>query len=463
MNKIWKTILNLRVLHPVRDVAIGLYGFHLKRQRFTPEMYAHIEWLKETERFSLVEIRQLQSDLLVQIVNHAYANVPFYRKQFDDQGIEIGQIQGLDDLTLIPIINKDDIRQNFHEMLAKNINPKDYRLHRTSGTTGEKLIFAISKQHHWLQKTAHMYRFFAWAGIQPLDRRITLGARVISEKPPHWIFNRWENQLLMSIHHLNRQTVDSYLDKCRAFQPVFMQGHPTGITYLAERLLETGQRAPIKAIMTTGETLTDQQRAVIEEAFGCQVFDSYGQGEGLFYAAQCEAHGEYHESSEFGIIELRPQTDQPDGLASVIGTSLHNYAMPMLRYETGDLAAPSTEIQCRCGRGLPLKIKRVIGRIDDRIYLSNNTTDYILPVTVRMNIKPLLKPGQNYQFRQLDLDRYRFSLVTPTAISSHELHAFKTTLHKLVGESAQIDFETCERITTSGGKVRNVVSDVSVT
>ena len=443
----------------LRDLAINAYGFYLKYKRFTKDTYAEIERLQEIEYASRDEIIQAQSDDFLRMVRHAYKNVPYYRYLFDEYGIQLSQIQGLDDLGIIPILTKDDIRRNFNDLLARNVHKRDYTIHYTSGTTGEKLRFAISNYHHWILKTAHLYRFYAWAGIRPGDRRVTIGGRVITKRPPYWVYNRWENQLLLSIHNLNRQTVDEFVEKIRIFKPVFIQGHPSGITYIAERMLETKQQAVVKAIMTTGETLTDDQRILIEEAFRCRVFDFYGQGEGLFFAFNCENGSGYHESSEFGIIELQP-TDSEHSLCSVIGTSLHNYAMPMLRYETGDLAEPANQSQCSCGRNLPIKLKRIIGRIDDRIYLSAKSYDYILPVTIRMHIKPLLRIGQNYQLYQLDLNQFTFSLVSSEPISKAQYTTIIATLQKLLGPHAVINFQQCEKLYTTGGKIRNIISDV---
>lgn len=442
----------------LRDRLINAYGFHLKRKRFSPAFYQELGALAAGEHLSLTEQRDMQSAQLRQMVAHAYQHVAYYRRRFDEIGITPHDIETIDDLPRLPLLTRADIRDHYPEMLATNWDQRDIVTHTTSGTTGEKLRFALPAYHHWTLKAAHLYRHYAWAGIAPGDRRVTLGARVLGQKPPYWVHNRWENQLLLSIHHLSLQTAPAYVAQIEAFDPVFVQGHPSGIAYLAEYLLGADKTLPVRAVFTTGETLLPDQRHSIERAFGCEVFDFYGQGEGIFHTGECEQHAGYHEFSELGVIELIDAPDSP-GLCRVVGTSLQNYAMPMLRYDIGDLAERPDTSQCACGRGLPLKLKRIIGRIDDRITRSSAPGDSVLPVALRMAIKPLLKPGQAYQLRQLDYGRYAFYLTASRDLTT-EAAAVEAALRPILGSDAAITVHACDRIRTDGGKVRSIVSDV---
>ena len=444
-----------------RNGLISVYGYYLRSKRFGPRFWDELERLEQLESLSLAEQAQLQGGQLARMVQFAYEKVPYYRRRFAECGIDPASAQHHTDLDRLPVLTRDDISNYENDLYAKDTRKRDYTDHHTSGTTGTRLNFRISNELHWVLKTASMYRHYAWAGIHPGERRLTLGGRKIPGARPFWSYNRAEDQLLLSIHHLNHQTADHYVDTLMEFGPSFAQGHPSGLARLAEQMLATGRSKRLKAVYTTGETLLPEQRAAIEAAFDCQVFDSYGQGEGLFYLGECEHHNGYHEFSYLGIAELEDGED--DQARTVLGTSLHNLAMPMLRYRLGDLAVPAKDTQCPCGRGLPLKIARVIGRIDDRIYLSPDLEDYLLPVTIRMHVKPYLQQGQTYQLRQTDLGRFDFALVAKTPPTESQQDAIIHILRHLLGGTADIRFvhsDDMSLISTSGGKVRNVISDV---
>ena len=444
-----------------RNVLVSGYGYYLYRKRFGPQFWAELKRLEQVEGLSLEEQASFQAERLADIVRYAHENVPFYRRRFDEAGIDSSSIRSQADLARLPVLTRDDIVGHQAELYADNIKKADYTSHHTSGTTGTRLDFRISNDLHWALRTANMYRHYAWAGIRPGDRRLTLGGRRIPGASSYWAYNRAEDQLLLSIHHLDRGTADGYIDALVDFSPTFAQGHPSGLARLAEYMLAAGKSRPLKAVYTTGETLLPEQRATIEAAFGCRVFDAYGQGEGLFYLGECECHTGYHEFSSLGIVELIDHG--ADEAQAVLGTSLHNRAMPMLRYRIGDLAVPAAHSQCPCGRGLPLKIERIIGRIDDRIYLSPDSEDYMLPVTIRMHIKPCLQQGQTYQLRQRDYGRFEFTLVADAPPAESQQGAVLRTLRHLLGDRAEIDFIYAGdviSISTSGGKMRNIVSDI---
>src|SRR5690606_40108750 len=131
---------------------------------------------------------------------------------------------------------KEIIRQEFDNLYNKDIAKNKYIAHSTSGSTGEKLKFFLPKELYFKINTALLYRsYFMW-GINPKDKRVTIGGRVFTNKPPYWIYNRFERQLLMSAHHLNVDSVELYLKKIVNFRPVFIQGHPSAILVLANHI-----------------------------------------------------------------------------------------------------------------------------------------------------------------------------------------------------------------------------------
>lgn len=292
-------------------------------------------------------------------------------------------------------------------------------------------------------------------GILPFDKRITIGARLFKSKREYFsFFNKSENQLLLSIHSLNDQTVEKYVQKIEEFKPVFMQGHPSAFYFISEWIKKRNYslNTKIKAIFTTGETLYEDQREIIEHSFKCIVLQNYGQGESVVGAIECPLKSGYHEVSELGLIEVlrNPATGQSE----IVGTSLWNTVFPFIRYRIEDTVIAAEKNQCACGINLPLKIKTVLGRNDDII--SDYSGDIVFPVTIRMLIKPFLKTSENYQFRQIDSGKYQLLLLTDS-VGEFRAKGLEENLKKTLGNAAFLSIEEVKEIRSPSGKVRNII------
>jgi phenylacetate-CoA ligase len=453
MGKLEKFVLPLFHSSPylIRQIGLNLYGYFLAYKRFKGNFSAYYEFFQHSQYWSPEALEAFQLKKLREILQIAYYKVPFYRDFFKERGLTLDDIQSFKDLQKIPSVSKAEIRRNPRLFLHQDIDKmggivKDY----SSGTTGEKFTFYLPKELAYPINYSLTYRFYSWAGVEKGDRRVTIGGRIFTHRPPYWSFNKAENQLLLSIHHLNEATVDLYINIIKEFSPVFIQGQPWGIYFIAERMNNRRLHIPLKAVFTTGETLYDYQRKSIEKAFLCSVYESYGLSECVVAAFECEEHKGFH-TSELGIIEFEKQAD---GLYKVIGTSLWNYAMPFIRYEIEDVVELSETSKCPCGRGLPLQIKRVIGRIDDVLYSTYGLS--ILPVTLRMHIKPLLHNYESYQVLQVGAKEYQ--LLLTGEVNEKRISLFRKILLQIFGEDAKISIKSVDKLLSTSGKMRNVIN-----
>lgn len=133
----------------------------------------------------------------------------------------------------------------------------------------------------------------------------------------------------------------------------------------------------LKAIFTTSETLLPSQRRLIEKAFGCEVYDEYGCREAGPMACECAEHSAYHVQSENVVVEFVRNCEQvaPGETGAILVTNLHNYAMPLIRYDIGDTGRPSDDA-CPCGRGLPL-INSLEGRRYEYLLTGDGSIMYL--------------------------------------------------------------------------------------
>jgi len=437
----------------IRNIGINIYGLYLYKHRFNKEFWNLYRCLKDYQYSNPEKMVIIQFQKLREMVKYAYNNTDYYRRLLDEYGIRPKDITSFEDFQNIPLLTRETIIKNFDSLISKNFPKKEKVLGHTSGTTGEKLHFYLPKSLMWELNYAHLYLLYSWGGIRPLDKRATIGARFFTEKPPYWSYNRFENQLLLSIHHLDSLTVRDYIKKIDSFKPVLIQGHPSGIHFIAQKIIEYKFHLSFtpKAIFTTGETLYPDQRVEIEEAFNTKIFETYGTGESVIIAGTCVHNCGFHELSDYGYMELLP-TDE------IVGTSLYNEAMPFIRYKIGDMAEPVKDIPSRsCKVSYPVKAKKIIGRIDDRIVLPNGKV--IFPVTIRMKVKSLLHVGENYQLIQHSLKELE-SILQLNNPDEERVNRLKEVIEEIVKDKyISLEVKLVEKIDHKG-KMRNIISEV---
>jgi phenylacetate-CoA ligase len=341
----------------------------------------------------------------------------------------------------------------FANLYSKKVSKFTYKTHHTSGSSGEKLSFLLPNDLVYKKNTAFLYRFYSMWGVNPKDKRVTLGGRIFTNRAPYWITNWFENQLLMSTHHLNFQTVDSYISRIIRFNPIFMQGHPSAILFMAKYILSIKKHVPfnLRVIFSTGETLLMEDQEIIETAFQCKVAQQYGSGENCFSAQQAPNNNAFLINYEHGLIELIGEND----LREVVVTSFQNNVMPFIRYKMNDfvkIVEPSfSELY-----GLPILFNQIVGRTDDVIQLRNGTI--IFPVSIRMKIKPFLLAGTNYQLVQISYLQFILNLVDVNR--SLLIDQIIKNLNSVLGFDVNIDICFVDTLITKGGKIRNIISHI---
>src|SRR5690554_6255347 len=157
------------------------------------------------------------------IIN-SYVHVSFYKSEFDKFNFSPYEFNNVDQLQKLPILERGIINKNFHRIFNPRIDKRLYKTHYTSGSTGNKLKFFIPYDLSFAKNAAFTYRFYSFLDVRVGDRRITIGGRIFTNRSPYWTYNRVENQLLLSSHHLNTHTVFEYLKKIKEFKPIFIQG-----------------------------------------------------------------------------------------------------------------------------------------------------------------------------------------------------------------------------------------------
>jgi phenylacetate-CoA ligase len=428
-----------------------------------------LEELSESQWKSQDELVSRQWQLVRRTVNRAAREVPYYRRTLGNIGWDFKNTEfSYEDFLNIPKVEKEDLRDRLSEFLNANYRGR-VTAGRTSGSTGHSLnLYNDCEQETYSE--AGRWRAKAWWGIKPGSPHVSVWGRPytgykdrLSQKAKSYFMNT----LLFSAFDLQEETLAQIWKKIRRFKPSIIYGYPSGIFPLAGYLKENGKHADgieLKVIMVTAETITSQQRSLIEDVFGCRTANEYGCSETGGFVYECP-HGSWHISSELTFIEFLDQqgNPQPPGqTGEIYVTHLRNNYMPLIRYKVGDMGAFLPGL-CPCGRGLPL-MKVSVTKESDIFQLANGKT-YSSEVFDYINLAVLKAyPASILQFRvvQKNLDTFEVDVVSGSSTSGHGEELFKRLMNEQLGKTVQIHLKRVPRIEREpSGKLRYFVSQVN--
>jgi len=385
----------------------------------------YLKELEETEKYSLEELKEYQNEKLRNVIKIAYENIPFYRKIFKERNLSPQDIRGIEDLQKLPFIDKGIVQKNlkiFKNKSFKGIIAKGY----TSGTTGSPGVFLRDLRSINFERAA-FWRQYRWAGKDIGSRRVTLRGDLIclpeKEKPPFWRYNHFSKELIMSSYHLSDENMKFYIEEIKRYKPFDLNAYPSAAYILANFCKRYSIDLNFSAVFTSSEMLWDYQREEIEKVFGCKIFDWYGNAERVAAIAEFGC-GVYHAMPDYSIVEYLPQEQ---GRYEIIGTTLHNFVMPLIRYKTGDTVLLSEDKSCSCGRNFRV-IKSIYGRDDDFI-VSPDGRRIVLLGTIFKGLS-FIKEAQIIQ-RALDYIEVEF-VIEDKYSNSYE-DSILERLHKYIG------------------------------
>jgi phenylacetate-CoA ligase len=360
----------------LQNAACWYYGTKQARVRSGREFEQHLQGLLQSEKWTASEIEAYQNESLRRLIRHAYENVPYYRERWKSLGLSPEDIRSREDLQKLPVLTKEDVRQNFDRLVSEKAPKHDLVFRHTSGTTGKALHFYVTEAataFQWAVWWRHRVRF----GVQPGAWHANFtGKRVVpldQQAPPFWRWNKPLRQALLTMHHLTPDKIPSVIEFLNSHSFEFYSGYPSIIHMLALHANATGLnlKSPPRAIFTGAENMLDFQRRDIQKFTGAILTDQYGCSEGCGNASQCSEFV-YHEDFEFGIVE-GVEVERGSPARSILCTGFACDAFPFIRYEVGDTAIWQDQGKlCACGRESKVLL-RIEGRKDDYVITPEGT------------------------------------------------------------------------------------------
>ena len=417
--------------------------------------------LEDTETYSLNELQAYQNEKLKNVIKIAYENVPYYKDIFKKRRLTPSDIRSVKDLQKLPIIDKSTVKENFQHFRNTNFKGLVFKGY-TSGTTGSPCVFLRDLNSINFENAAIIQQH-QWADIKKEDRRICLrGDRVVSPKrtrPPFWKFNRFEKKLTMSSYHLNEKYLPTYINKIKEFSPRLLQAYPSTVYILAKCLEKNNEFLNIPIVQTSSEPLYSHWRKLIENRLHAKIFDHYGMAERVGMAIECESHNGLHIVPGYGIIEfITPSTgENNENEGAIVGTTLNNYIMPLIRYKTDDLGKKINS-QCDCRYKYP-RIYPIETKCENMIFTPDGR--YISPSVITFCFKNV-KNIEMSQLIQHPSGDITIKIVKNMHFQDKDIKGLLSKMQDMMGRKVKIKIDyvkDIERGKAANGKFQWIISE----
>ncbi len=421
----------------------------------------HLEYLRELERtqFDSPEVvRAKQLVRLQAVLQHAWQTVPYYQRVWSAAGVHPSDVKTLDDLRHFPILTKTDIREHNDDLRSTAFDPSQLRVKKTSGSTGVPLrVYLDENGAQW--KTACTLRADQWSGWR-------LGQRVakVWGNPEYRHFGlrgRITNRIVdravyLDTIQLNDDRIREFATALRRHRPGLIFGHAHSLYLVACQLKKMGiDDIRPNGMISTAMPLHDWQRTVIEQVFGTKVTNRYGCEEVSLIACECEQHRGLHVAAESVYTEVLSTGSLPGKL---LITDLSNLAMPLIRYQIGDVVTPSCH-SCPCGRGLPM-FDRIEGR--DADYVVTPAGNLISGISLTENFAMRIDGIAQLQIIQETQAHLRLRIVKDPTFGDANQRQITKLVHEMFGPTMRHDLEFVDLIPQEpSGKYRFCISKVA--
>lgn len=355
MSKVKETLV-LDVIFPLADRVMGTCAM---------KWYAKI---KEMNLWSKKKVADWQLEQLKFFLQHAYDHTLYYHNLMDELGCKPQDFKSISDLSTLPIVTKEIIRERYDEFVPTNLHQYKYRKAKTGGTTGMPMHY-LCDENTWGYVTAA--KIYAWktVGYHYGDDFVALGSASLfpfgKKSPVHNIYNKIRAEIPLNGINMTDEICKKYVSLIITKQIRFLYGYAASIflltKYVADHQINLSQ---IEAVFTTSEMLTPAYRKLIEETYQCRVMDCYGARDAGITAYEIYPQ-EYHVGYNV-IAEVINPFDMNTG--TLITTNFINYAFPLIRYQFGDEACLSPNGTERYNGQV---ITRILGRTSDVMRLDN--------------------------------------------------------------------------------------------
>jgi phenylacetate-CoA ligase len=436
-----KTVITKRIL----DAA-----YMLRREK----VWKYMREIDEYQWLNPDFLIEFQWKKLKKMLSFAYENIPYYQDQWQKLDIHPDDIKSTQDFKALPILTKEDLRNN-NNLLKSNNNNLRVSLRQTSGSSGTPLTIGKDRQTT-AYMDAVMYRSYLWYGIKPGERQLKIWGTEINKirnfkmRFKDFLLNR----IRLSAFELSRKSFLNAIERIKTFKPVFIYGYAQSVFEFAKFITDEKIELvylELKAVIITGEMIFDWQREIIKQAFACPVVNEYGCTEVGIISIECPKGGMHimQDALFLEFVESDSNTEQRE----IVVTELNNFYSPLIRYKVGDKGIMSDSL-CPCGRGFQI-MSEISGRADNFIIFpgGKKVDPYVIEYIIK-TIPSNCGIVNQFVIIQDNISSITLKLVCNTFTSQKILHAINNKWNKLYGKELNLKIEFVDTIPKdSSGKL----------
>ncbi|MEA4888157.1 MAG: hypothetical protein VB070_01630 [Clostridiaceae bacterium] len=438
-----------------QNLACYYEGKRIMRTRYCKDFWRFLDEYESRDGWSYEQLCDYRDKKLRKMIHHCYETVPYYTKLFNDGGINPSSIKTLDDLKVLPVLTKDIVKANNDSLISSSISEKIIKIHPTGGTTGAGLNFRTTNAEEaeqwavwWRYRRKHGIDINDWCGNFGGKTVVALGIR----KPPYWRINSPGKQIFYSGYHLNEDTAPLYVDNLKKNNIQWIHGYPSNIANLAAAMNRKEIVLPLKQVSIGAENIYPYQVQQIKKAFGVTPIQHYGLTEGVANISE-NADGILVVDEDFCCVEFLNPNDNNE--YHLVGTTLTNWAMPLLRYDTGDLALVLDTTQ-NDGHGRMVDCLR--GRSNEYVLLPNGVKVGAAAISLILNTFQEINESQIRQQSNSSIEVYVVLNVSNDTFDEKKL---LLALRERLGNELIISIKYVSNVEkTKGGKYRLVISEI---
>ena len=308
-----------------------------------------------------------------------------------------------------------------------------------------------------------LYRGWGYAGYELGDKMVLMAGASLDVGINSFIVTKAHeisrNIRKLSSFDMSTEDMRQYAKVINSFKPKFIRGYASSINFFSSFIdQEKIEITAPRAIFTTAEKLMPHMRKNIENVFGREVYDTYGMNDGGVSAFECPEHNGLHIDTERSIMEVVDNNNLQleNGVGGILATSLHNYAMPFIRYDTGDIGHIINDT-CGCGRGSRL-LKEVIGRQQEMLQTPEGKFihgEFFTHIFWEIN------GVREFQIIQNKLETITINMVVEKDFDEKQLDTIREII-KRKSSGWEVEFRYVDKIerTKYAGKYKFVVSEL---
>jgi phenylacetate-CoA ligase len=408
-------------------------------------------FLKSAPAWPRDRMRDWQWQRITRLVHHAWHNVPFYRDHYAAVSFEPGDLKSWDDFHRLPVLTKDMVIANFPDrMLARGTRLEDLIVSRSSGSSGKALDVAYGGDAVTVFMLAGLRLYRMGFPYHPWHRQLYI---YTSPYPLESLLGLFPLKFVPTL-----APIPEIISQIHAWKPDLLVCYPSHLKQIS-RELSDGDRARIRlrCISVNSEMSTQAERDELARQFNCPVLDEYSSEELTRIAAQC-LHGSYHIFEDINYMESVPA----DGSSLLVGTNLHNLAMPIIRYAKNDLGRIE-ERECACG----WRFRHLVdlqGRKNDSFTLPSGrtlTSGFLLDATYEV-LLTFRSEVRDFCLIQREPDRVELEIVPGEGWGETIRAAISERFESLLGQDVRfhaVSVEICTK--TKSGKRNPIISQVT--